>query len=72
MSMKRKIAAGVGAMALVYIFVPDPTDVVPFIGWIDEGVAGAILLWSMRTLGVTPSSIMQKLRGRAPTAALEA
>ncbi|HEY1100977.1 MAG TPA: hypothetical protein VGF99_18710 [Myxococcota bacterium] len=62
--MKKQLAVVVGAVSLVYMFVPEPTDLIPIIGWLDEGVAGALLLWSMKTLGVSPSSIMKKLTGR--------
>ena len=61
--MKKKLAVLLGAASLVYMVVPEPTDVVPFLGWLDEGVAGAMLLWSMRTLGVSRASIMAKLSG---------
>ena len=58
MSAKRKVAAVVGAVSLVYLFVPEPTDLIPIIGWLDEGMAGALLLWSLKTLGVVaPPSI---------------
>jgi len=60
--MKKKFAALLGAVSLVYMVVPDPSDVVPIIGWLDEGVAGAMLMWSMRTLGVTPTALLAKLR----------
>jgi hypothetical protein len=55
--MKKQIAVVVGALAFVYIFVPEPTDVVPLLGWLDEGMAGAVLVWALRTLGVTPTSL---------------
>ena len=69
--MKKKFAVLLGAVSLVYMVVPDPSDVVPVIGWLDEGVAGAMLMWSMRTLGVTPAAIMAKLRS-VPAAANKA
>jgi hypothetical protein len=60
--MKKKLAVLLGAASLVYMVVPDPSDVVPIIGWLDEGVAGAMLMWSMRTLGVTPAAIFARMR----------
>jgi hypothetical protein len=62
--VKRKFAVVVGALSLVYMFVPEPTDVIPVLGWLDEGVAGALLLWSMRTLGVSPGDILGRMRGK--------
>jgi len=63
MSAKRKLAAVVGAVSLVYLFVPEPTDLIPIIGWLDEGMAGALLLWSLKTLGVSPSAILSRFGG---------
>jgi len=63
--MKKQFAVVVGALSLVYMFVPEPTDLIPVLGWLDEGVAGALLLWSMKTLNVTPSDIFAKLTNRA-------
>ncbi len=60
MSAKRKVAAVVGAVSLVYLFVPEPTDLIPIIGWLDEGMAGALLLWSLKTLGVSPNAILSR------------
>jgi hypothetical protein len=61
MSAKRKLAALVGAASFIYLFVPEPTDIIPIVGWIDEGMAGALLLWSLKTLGVSPSNLFGKL-----------
>jgi hypothetical protein len=70
--VKKQFAVVVGALSLVYIFVPEPTDVIPVLGWLDEGVAGALLLWSMRTLGVSPGDILGRLRGKPRSEVLAA
>lgn len=44
-----------GAVALfmgVYIFVPEPTDLFPPLGWLDEGLAVMILTYALEKLGV--------------------
>lgn len=64
MSAKRKLAAVVGAVSFVYLFVPEPTDIVPIIGWLDEGMAGALLLWSLKTLGVSPGALLGRFTGQ--------
>ncbi len=58
MSAKRKLAAVVGAASFIYLFVPEPTDLIPIVGWMDEGMAAALLVWALRTLGVTPGSLI--------------
>jgi len=61
--MRKQLAVVVGALAFVYLFVPEPSDVVPVIGWLDEGAAGALLLWAMRTLGVDLFGVWRGVRG---------
>lgn len=58
--MKKKLAVLAAVVSGVYLFVPEPTDVFPFIGWLDEGAALAILGWSLRSLGVSPSSFFRR------------
>lgn len=72
MSAKRKLAAAVGTVSLIYLFVPEPTDLIPIIGWLDEGMAGALLLWSLKTLGVSPSAILSRFGGsKTPVRVIE-
>ncbi len=61
--MRKQLAVVVGALAFVYLFVPEPSDVVPIIGGLDEGAAGALLLWALRTLGVDPLGVLRGVRG---------
>lgn len=62
--MKKKLAVVVGALSAVYMFVPEPSDAVPILGWLDEGMAGAMLLWSLKTLQITPSTVLAKITGK--------
>jgi hypothetical protein len=72
--MKKKLAVVAGAVSFVYLFVPDPSDVIPVLGWLDEGMAAGLLFWSLRTLGVGPSQLfarvadVQQASGRVPAA----
>jgi hypothetical protein len=59
--MKKRFAVVVAALAGVYLFVPEPTDLIPVIGWLDEGLAGALLVWSLKILEVSPASIWAKV-----------
>lgn len=58
--MKKKLAVLAAVVSGVYLFVPEPTDVFPIVGWLDEGAALAILGWSLRTLGVSPMSLLRR------------
>lgn len=44
-----------GAVALlmgIYVFIPEPTDAIPFLGWLDEGLAVMIFTYALEKLGV--------------------
>jgi hypothetical protein len=62
MAAKRRFAAVVGALSFVYLFVPEPTDLVPIIGWLDEGLAASLLMWSLKTLGVSPGALLGRFK----------
>lgn len=36
----------------IYVFIPEPTDAVPILGWMDEGVAVLILTYALERLGI--------------------
>ena len=42
----------VAILSGVYIVIPEFTDVVPVIGWLDEGLAAVILTTALAKLGV--------------------
>ena len=58
--MKKKLAVAVAMLSGVYLFVPEPTDVIPILGWLDEGLALAMLGWAMSTLGVGPAQLFRR------------
>lgn len=50
--VKKVAVSFVGLLSLAWIFVPDPTDVVPVLGWLDEAAAAGIFLACLNYLGV--------------------
>ena len=44
-----KLLLIIAAVCLVYIFIPEPTDLIPGIGWLDEMAAGSVGLGSLIT-----------------------
>ena len=41
------IAAG------IYVFIPEPTDIIPILGWLDEATAIALLTYALKQLDIT-------------------
>ena len=50
--MKRKFWIAVAALSVIYIFIPEPTDVIPILGWLDEASAFAILTYALKQLDI--------------------
>ena len=42
----------VAILSGVYIFIPEFTDVIPVVGWLDEGLAAVILTTALGKLGI--------------------
>lgn len=57
-SLPKKIAVGVvGLVSLAWIFFPEPTDLVPVLGWLDEAAAAGIFLACLSYLGVNVGKV---------------
>lgn len=63
--MKKKLALAAAVVSGVFLVVPEPANLLPVVGWLDEGMALALFAWSMKTLGVTPAALFRRLRGTA-------
>lgn len=50
--MKRLFWIIVAVFSTIYIFIPEFTDVIPIIGWIDEATALAILAYALKQLNI--------------------
>jgi hypothetical protein len=50
--MNRKFWIAVAALSVIYIFIPEPTDVIPIVGWLDEASAFAILTYALKQLDI--------------------
>lgn len=63
--LARVVWIGVAVMSGIYIFVPEPSDVIPIIGWLDEGTAAALLTTALTKLGIRIPVIDYFLRRRS-------
>ena len=59
--MKRKFWILVAVLSAIYLFIPEPTDVIPVVGWLDEASAFAILTYALKQLDIP---ILNKVFGK--------
>ena len=36
----------------IYVFIPEPTDLIPILGWLDEATAIALLTYALKQLDI--------------------
>ena len=53
MKNKKTFWFAVAVASAAYVVIPEPTDVIPLAGWIDEGVALSIFWYALKQLGVS-------------------
>lgn len=58
---KKLMWAFLGLFSAFWIFFPEPTDVIPILGWLDEGFAFVILLSSISRLFGVNIPIVSKM-----------
>jgi uncharacterized membrane protein YkvA (DUF1232 family) len=39
-------------VSAVYVFIPEPTDIIPILGWLDEATAIAIFTYALKQLNI--------------------
>lgn len=49
--MSNKFWKAVALVSGIYIFIPEVTDVVPVIGWLDEATALGIFMYALKKMG---------------------
>lgn len=52
-TLMKKIFWIITALATgVYVFIPEPTDIIPILGWLDEATAIALLAYALKQLDI--------------------
>ena len=36
----------------IYVFIPEPTDIIPILGWLDEATAIVVLTYALKQLNI--------------------
>lgn len=57
--MKKLFWISIATFSGIYIFIPEPTDLIPILGWLDEATALSILIYALKNLGVTIPSFFK-------------
>lgn len=42
----------IALVCAVYVFIPEPTDIIPILGWLDEATALAVLTYALKQLDI--------------------
>jgi uncharacterized membrane protein YkvA (DUF1232 family) len=50
--MKRMFWIITAIASAVYVFIPEPTDVIPILGWLDEATAIVVLTYALKQLNI--------------------
>ena len=50
--MKRIFWILTAIAAAIYVFIPEPTDLIPILGWLDEATAIALLSYALKQLDI--------------------
>ena len=48
--MKKLFWISIATFSGIYIFIPEPTDLIPILGWLDEATAFTILIYALKNL----------------------
>jgi len=57
--MKKLFWIATALFSGLYIFIPEPTDIVPILGWLDEATAFTILMYALNKLGIKIPNIFK-------------
>jgi len=58
--MKKIFWIATAVFSGIYIFIPEPTDLIPILGWLDEATAFTIFMYALKQLGVNIPSFFKK------------
>lgn len=57
--MKKLFWISIAAFSGIYIFIPEPTDLIPVLGWLDEATAFTVLIYALGKLNVKIPNIFK-------------
>ncbi len=63
--MKKLFWISIAVFSGIYMFIPEPTDLIPILGWLDEATAFTILLYALNKLGVNIPSFFKRKEEKA-------
>ena len=57
--MKKLFWIAIAVFSGVYMFIPEPTDLIPVLGWLDEATAFTVLIYALGKLGIKIPNIFK-------------
>lgn len=58
--MKKLFWIATAVFSTLYMFIPEPTDLIPVLGWLDEATAFTVLMYALKQLNVNIPNIFRK------------
>ena len=63
--MKKLFWIAIAVFSTLYMFIPEPTDLIPVLGWLDEATAFTVLIYALGQLGVNIPNIFKKKEAKS-------
>ena len=58
--MQKLFWIATAVFSTLYMFIPEPTDLIPILGWLDEATAFTVLMYELKQLEVNIPNIFKK------------
>lgn len=57
--MKKLFWISIATFSGIYMFIPEPTDLIPILGWLDEATAFTVLIYALGKLNIKIPNIFK-------------
>ncbi|MFT4645471.1 MAG: uncharacterized membrane protein YkvA (DUF1232 family) [Planctomycetota bacterium] len=57
--MKKLFWISIATFSGIYMFIPEPTDFIPVLGWLDEATAFTVLIYALEKLNIKIPNIFK-------------
>ena len=64
--MKKLFWISIAVFSGIYMFIPEPTDLIPVLGWLDEATAFTVLIYALGKLDIKIPDIFKSKDEKNP------